>query len=144
MENGFMKKTSNIVFVDMPKNYAGIVAIFPLRPIHDKVDLENATEITDAMAGHDLTPDQEDYFDVLVTLIEHYERAHVPQPKLHHDALGNLKFLMEQHGMNASDLGRLLGQRELGSKLVRGERELSKAHIRKLAEHFHVSPAVFV
>ena len=75
------------------------------------------------MAGHKLTRDQEDYFAVLVTLIEQYERAHVPQPKLEHDPLGNLKFLMEQHGMNAADLGRLLGQRELGSKLVRGERE---------------------
>jgi HTH-type transcriptional regulator/antitoxin HigA len=139
-----MKKSSHVVFADFPRDYAEMVAAFPLRPIHDRVDLENATKIADAMAGHDFTPDQEDYFGVLVTLIEQYERAHVEQPKLVHDALGNLKFLMEQHGMTASDLGRLLGQREIGSKLVRGERELSKAHIRKLAEHFHVSAAVFV
>ena len=139
-----MKKTSHIVFADLPTDYAGLVAVHPLRPIHDKVDLENATAMADAMAGHALTRDQEDYFAVLVTLIDQYERAHVPQRNVVHDPVGNLKFLMEQHGMNASDLGRLLGQREVGSKLVRGEREMSKAHIRKLAEHFHVSVAVFV
>ena len=139
-----MKKASQLRFADLPRNYKELVAHFPLRPIHDKIDLDNATEIADAMAGHEFTRDQEDYFDVLVTLIDQYEQAHLPQPELNHDPLGNLKFLMEQHGMTASDLGRLLGQRELGSKLIRGERELSKTHIRKLAEHFHVSPAAFV
>ena len=58
--------------------------------------------------------------------------------------MGNLTFLMEQHQMNASDLGRLLGQRELGSKLLREERQLSKTMIVKLADHFHVSPAYFL
>ena len=46
--------------------------------------------------------------------------------------------------MSVSDLGRLLGQRELGSKLLREERQLSKTIIVKLADHFHVSPAYFL
>ena len=37
--------------------------------------------------------------------------------------------------MSASDLGRLLGQRELGPKIVSGARELSKENIRKLMRH---------
>ncbi|MBI2925002.1 MAG: hypothetical protein HYY24_04765 [Verrucomicrobia bacterium] len=51
------------------------------RPIRDKVDLENVTEVTDAMAGHDLTPDQEDYFDLLCRLIADYEGEHSPPPR---------------------------------------------------------------
>ena len=137
-------RVANMIFADMPKDYEGLVRLFPLRPLYDKADLENATEIADAMAGHDFSKDQEDYFVVLTTMIDQYERANVPQPRRKHDPLGNLIFLTEQHQMNASDLGRLLGQRELGSKLLRGERELSKAHIRKLANHFHVSPAMFM
>ena len=134
----------SLAFKNIPKDYNVLIRLFPLRPIHDRIDLTNATEMADALAGHGLSPDQEDYFTVLVTLMVSYEQAHVPQPRRKHDPMGNLEFLMEQHKMNASDLRRLLGQRELGSKLLRGERDLSKANICKLAEHFHVSPACFL
>jgi HTH-type transcriptional regulator / antitoxin HigA len=145
MEGELMKKTaSRLIFSAMPTEYQGLIALFPLRPIHDRVDLANATEIADAMAGHDLTPDQEDYFDVLTTLMNEYERAHGAPPLRQHDPIGNLEFLMDQHGLTASDVGRILGQRELGSKILRGDRELSKAHIRTLADYFHVNAGVFV
>ncbi|MEI7766900.1 MAG: hypothetical protein WCJ97_05630 [Phycisphaerae bacterium] len=140
-----MKQTMTpMAYTQLPKDYAGLVRMYPLRPLHDQVDADNATEFTDAMAGHELTPDQADYFAVLTTLLNEYERTRSPQPRRRHDPVGNLVFLMEQHQMNASDLGRLLGQRELGSKLLRRQRQLSKAIITKLAEHFHVSPACFL
>lgn len=50
---------------------------------------------------------------------------------------------MEESGMNANDLGKLLGHRQLGSAILRGERNPSKKHIKILSEHFHVSPANF-
>ena len=46
--------------------------------------------------------------------------------------------------MTASALGGLLGNRSIGSKLLRGERELSKAHIRRLCERFKVSADLFL
>jgi HTH-type transcriptional regulator/antitoxin HigA len=55
-----------------------------------------------------------------------------------------LKHLLDSNEMNASQLGELLGNRSLGSKILRGERELSKTHIRLLAERFKVSPALFL
>ena len=52
---------------------------------------------------------------------------------------------MEQSGINGSRLGELLGgNRSLGEKILRGERELSKAYIRTLAAHFKVSPGLFL
>ena len=54
-----MKTTQNkIEFAGLPKDYNGLCRILAPRPIHDKIDFENVTEITDAMAGHKLTPDQ--------------------------------------------------------------------------------------
>jgi antitoxin component HigA of HigAB toxin-antitoxin module len=50
----------------------------------------------------------------------------------------------KDRGMNASDLGRLVGKRSLGLKILNGDRGLSKAHIKILAKHFHVSPAVLL
>ncbi len=60
------------------------------------------------------------------------------------DPLTTLKYLMDQNGMRATDLGRLLGNRGLASLILHGRRQLSKAHIRKLSEHFKVSPALFL
>ena len=130
-------------FRQLPKDYAGLVRAFPLRPLHDRVDLKNATEIVDAMAGHDLTPDQEDYLDVLSDLVQKYEEAHWPVRRRSSTPLERLQYLVEQAGMTASDLGRLLGNRGLGSLILRGHRQLSKTHIRILADHFRLDPGYF-
>jgi antitoxin component HigA of HigAB toxin-antitoxin module len=42
------------------------------------------------------------------------------------------------------DPGKLIGSKANATLILKGQRELSKAHIRKLAEYFHVSPAVFI
>jgi HTH-type transcriptional regulator/antitoxin HigA len=59
--------------------------------------------------------------------------------------LDSLKHLLEENQMNASDLARLLGvHQSLGSKILKGERSLTVAHIRKLAERFTVNPGLFL
>jgi HTH-type transcriptional regulator/antitoxin HigA len=130
-------------FRRMPKDYAGLVRMLPPRPIHDKVDLANATEILDAMAGHDLTADQEDYLDVLSDLVQKYEAEHEAALRAESTPVERLRYLVEESGMSASDLGRLLGNRGLGSLVLRGQRQLSKAHIRILADHFRLDPGYF-
>jgi antitoxin component HigA of HigAB toxin-antitoxin module len=55
-----------------------------------------------------------------------------------------LRYVVETAGMSASDLGRLLGNRGLGSTLLSGKRELSKNHICILADHFHLDAAYFL
>ena len=55
-----------------------------------------------------------------------------------------IRSLMEEHGMSESDLGRLLGDRSLGHRILSGERELSKVHIRVLANHFSLNPAALL
>jgi len=141
-----MKTTATkIEFARLPKDYAGLCRLLTPRPIHDKVDLENVTEITDAMAGHKLTPDQEDYFDLLCRLIEDYEKEHLQlgTPKV--TALDALQHLLDAHAMSAADLARLLGvHRTLGGMILRGERRLTLAHVRTLARHFSVSADLFL
>ncbi len=128
----------------MPKKYSELVKLMPPRTIHDDVDLENVTEIIDRLAVLDHpTKDQADYLETLSTLIAVYENARHPIDVSRLGPLETLKFLLKEHELNASDLGRLLGQRQLGSAILRGDRQLSKSHIVKLAAHFGVSPNVF-
>jgi len=141
-----MKKThANLEFARLPKDYAGLCRILAPRPIHDKVEFDNVTEITDAMAGHELTPDQEDYFDLLCRLIEDHEEEHaqLDAPKV--TVLEALQHLLDAHGLNAADLARLLGvHRTLGAMILRGERKLTLNHVRTLARHFAVSADMFL
>ena len=142
-----MKSTSTsaiLSFDRVPKDWAGLTMLLPLRPVRDGVELQNATEVIDAMAGHDLTPDQDDYLDALSTLAMAYENEHHPAEVRRLRPLEALRYLVEQSGMTASALGELLGNRSLGSKLLRGHRQLSKTHIRVLGRHFKVRADLFL
>jgi antitoxin component HigA of HigAB toxin-antitoxin module len=140
-----MKTATQLRFEVMPKDYTGLCQILTPRPIHDKVDYENVTEITDAMAGHKLTADQEDYFDLLCRLIEDYEKEHAQLDTLKVTGLEMLQHLLEAHDMSAADLARLLGvHRTLGAMILRGERQLTLAHVQKLSSHFGVSADLFL
>jgi HTH-type transcriptional regulator/antitoxin HigA len=51
---------------------------------------------------------------------------------------------MEQRGLRQADLLPVFGSRSVASDVLAGKREPSKAHIRKLADFFHVSPELFL
>jgi antitoxin component HigA of HigAB toxin-antitoxin module len=138
------KTTTKSAFKHLPRDYAGLVAMLPPRPIHDSVDYDNAAEMIDRLAGFDLNADQEDYLDALSTFVEAYERDRFLPDESRMTPLAALKFLMGEHGMTASDLGRLLGNRTLGAAVLGGRRGLSKTHIQKLAGHFKVEPRLFL
>lgn len=129
----------------MPKTSAGLIKMWVPRPVRDEVDLKNATEIVDRLAVlDDPTPDQVDYLEVLAALIEAYERQHHEIDVSHVGPVEALRFLLDEHGMNGSDLGRLLGSRQLGSAILRGRRSLSKSHIKTIAEYFNVNASLFL
>lgn len=129
----------------IPKTWDALTKMRPLRPIRDEVDSDNATEVLDMMAGHDLNKDQTDYFDALATLVAAHEAEHHAIDVSHISGLRSLKSLLEDHDMNASDLARLLGvHRSLGSKILGGERALTVSHMRTLGAHFKVNPSLFM
>ncbi len=129
----------------MPKTYPELVKLMPPRTIHDDIDLTNVTEIVDRLAVLDHpTRDQADYLETLSTLVAAYEDVHHPIDVSRLGPLETLTFLLKERGLSASDLGRILGQRQLGSAILGGRRQLSKTHIRKLAAYFGVSPGVFL
>jgi HTH-type transcriptional regulator / antitoxin HigA len=140
-----MKTKTKIRFQDLPKDYAALCRVWLPRPIHDAVEYDNTAEVTDAMAlwQDDFTRDQADYFDLLCSLIEEYDAEHVKWPKVKGREI--LQHLLEEHDLVAADLSRILGgSRNLGAMILRGDRNLTLAHVRKLAAHFKVSPELFI
>lgn len=128
----------------LPETWDELTAELPLRPIHDDVAYDNAVEILDRLAVLDeRTDDQEDYLETLSGLVERYDDEHFAIDSKY-SPVEALSYLCEQNNMTASALGELLGNRSLGSKVLRGARQLSKEHIRRLCGHFAVSSDLFL
>jgi len=127
--------------------YLALIDIFPLRPLRSDRDYDAAAAVLDTLAVRpegSLDLGEQDYFDTLTMLMEAYDLEHHGLHAQQRDPIAMLKYLMQESGMTQADLGRLLGNRALASLILHGHRDLSKSHIRKLAGHFRVSPAVFL
>ena len=116
------------------------------RPIHDKVGYENTLAVIGALAGRALNDEQEDYLDLLSTLVETYEDdmlkdelASLPR------GLTMLQYICDENSINGVELGRILNVgRAQASLLLKGSRNLTVAHLKRLSEHFKVSSQLFM
>ncbi len=130
---------------DIPKTYRELCAAYLPRPIHDAAQDEEATAMMNALAIFTrLNAEQRDYLDVLTEFVDDYDKGKkIRWPKI--SGLDSLKHLLEENGMNAADLSRILGtSRNLGAMILRGERQLTLTHVRTLAKHFSVSADLFL
>ena len=134
-------------YADVPKTYRDLCQLYLPRPIHDHHEDAAATEMMNALAVFEtLNADQRDYLNALTEFVDAYDKARLKaQPWPEVSGLAALKHLLDEHDLAAADLSRLLGgSRNLGAMILRGERNLTLAHIRKLAVHFKVSPELFI
>lgn len=107
-------------------------------------DAENGAAIKELEAysfAENPTPEEEAYCEVLTTLIEQYEKRYRLSITL--DPVETLKVLMENRGLKQADLVPEIDSKSHVSEILSGTRELSKSHILKLSNFFHVSPKVF-
>jgi HTH-type transcriptional regulator/antitoxin HigA len=134
-----MKTTSTLKSSDLPKTYAGLMALHVPRPIHDSVSYENAVEIVHALAGFKLNRDQEDFLELMTKLVEDYERETVTEP-LPVKGVETVKFLLAENGLTGDDFGRIIGvDRSIAYRILKGTRNLTADHIKKLSVRFAVS-----
>jgi HTH-type transcriptional regulator/antitoxin HigA len=129
---------------DLPETFEKLCRMHLPRTIRDKVDYENTAEIVDRLAVRERrSAGQEEYLETLSQLIEAYDNANF-QVAVQTNPLEAIKYLMEAHSLNASDLGRILGNRSLGGAILRGDRQISKENAIKLAAHFKLNPGLFI
>jgi HTH-type transcriptional regulator/antitoxin HigA len=140
-----MIRTKLLAKRSLPAQFASLVALMPPRVIRDETDYDRAIAFMDCLlARPKLSNGQREFFETWSLLIADYEQKHHAIQTSDIGGLDILRHLLSENEMTASDLGELLGNRSLGSKILRGERELSKAHLRILAERFRVSPGLFI
>ena len=113
-----------------------------LRPLHDEADYDQALREVERLWDSAAGSPEDDRLQVLVLLIEAYEREHHPiDPP---DPADAIRVRMEQSNLTAADLASLLGvsRRRVGAAL-RGE-SMTLPMIRLLVERLGISADVLV
>ena len=80
----------------------------------------------------------EKYEDSLEDMIEFEKDVDALDP-----AVSTLRVIMDQNNLAYADLKEEIGSKSLVSQIINGNRSLTKDHIRKLSDRFHVSPELF-
>lgn len=122
--------------------YVELLTTFPPRPIRTEEDLIATQSIIDSLLDQrELTPEERDYLHVLGTLVEEYECDHVEIPDIYGVEL--LRALLIEFDLRQKDLVPVFKAESIVSEVLSGQRQLTLAHVQKLAEFFHVSPTAF-
>ena len=124
-------------------SYIDLLQAFPPRPIKSDEELLAAHNTIDSLIDNaPLTLDEQDYLDLLGTLVYEYEQTKEPVSDIYGIEL--LKALMEEYGVSEKDLIPVLKTESIVSDILTEKCILTITHIQKLAEFFHLSPAVFL
>jgi HTH-type transcriptional regulator/antitoxin HigA len=126
-------------------SYLRLVQAFPLRPIRNDAESEEATRILERLVVRDhLDSGEADYAQVLTTLVEQYDSANHPMPARSASPLEVLKHLAEAHGLSVAALGGIVGSKSAASMILSGQRSISKAQAKRLGAHFGIDAGVFI
>jgi len=137
---------STITKKSLPKTLKALVDEYLPTSIGNEKEYDRALKLLDRLMGlPKLTKGQLTYLNTLCDLVQVYEEEHHKIDPSDIAGLDMLKFLMEDRKMTATDLGKLLGgSSSLGSKILKGQRNLTLEHVKILAKHFNISPDTFI
>ena len=103
-----------------------------LKPIRSDLDLKRVLERVDELWGAKPGTAKGDELDILMLLVEQYEKERFPIPAS--DPIEAIKFLMEQNQLSRMDLEPYIGARGRVSEVLNGKRNLTLPMIKRLHE----------
>jgi HTH-type transcriptional regulator/antitoxin HigA len=107
-----------------------------IHPIKTEADYEATLKGIGGLMGAEADSPHGDQLDVLVTLVEAYERAHysIDFP----DPIEAIKFRMEQEGLSVEDLVPVIGRKNRVYEVLARKRPLTLRMIEGLHETFSI------
>jgi HTH-type transcriptional regulator / antitoxin HigA len=113
-----------------------------VKPIRTEQDYVIALRRIEALWGAATASPEGDELDVLVTLVEAYEREHYPVDLP--DPIEAIKFRLEQTGKDYRELIGVIGQRTRVYEVMRRARPLSLNMIRRLHDELGIPAEVLI
>lgn len=131
------------------KDFTHVAA--PLLYLHDDEAYEDAMNMVEylmELVGDDHGKPENLFITLLGQAIQEYEARDEEIVNFMKESLKEkadvavLRFLIEQHNLTLSDLPEI-GHKSLVSKILSGDRNLTKSHIDKLTKRFNIDPNLF-
>jgi len=107
-----------------------------IRPIKTEADYRMTLREIETLMSAESGSEAGDRLDVLVTLVEAYERKHFPMDLP--DAVEAIRFRMEQQGLTIDDLVPAIGQRNRVYEVLARRRPLTVRMIQALNKAFNI------
>jgi HTH-type transcriptional regulator/antitoxin HigA len=113
-----------------------------IKPIRNARDHDHALREIERLWGTPRGTRESDRLEVLVALVDAYERMHYPiDPP---DPIDAVRFRLEQQGVDQRALIGVIGNRTRVYEVMRGDRGLSLAMIRRLHKRFGIPAEVLI
>lgn len=125
-------------------SYMKLVRRFPLKPLKNDREHAEAVRLIEELFGHKLDHGASDYLDTLILLTNKYEEEHHTPGGASMTPQELLKAIMSANGMTQSQMGQIIGSESAVSMFLKGERGLSKSHIKALVSRFRIDAAMFL
>ena len=113
-----------------------------IKPIKTEADHAAALHEIERLWGADEGTSEGDRLEVLTTLVEAYEQAHFPLDAP--DPIEAIKFRLEQQGADKKTLVGVIGNRTRVYEVLRRDRALSLAMIRRLNQTLNIPAEVLI
>ncbi len=113
-----------------------------IEPVVDEISHKKALERIEALWDVPDGTSESDELEALVTLVEAYERKHVPIPVP--DPIQSILVRMEDLGWNRKDFDTLIGSKKRASEVLEGRRALTLRMIRKIHQQMSIPLEVLI
>jgi HTH-type transcriptional regulator / antitoxin HigA len=139
--NNFQRRNI-LMLITERKRYMDLLNEFPPRPIKSEQEFVAIQKVVDVLLdAKQLSTDQKEYLNLLGMIIYEYEEKKIKIPDIY--GVDLLNVLIDEWGLKQKELIPIFKTESIVSAVLNGHRQLTVEHIQKLAEFFHVSPAVF-
>ena len=107
-----------------------------IKPIRSKTSYKKTLKLIESLMSARANTPEGDHLDILVTLVEAYERTHFPMDLP--DAVEAIKFRMEQAGLTVKDLEPVTGRSNRVYEVLSRRRPLTLRMIEGLHKRFGI------
>ncbi len=126
------------------ERYKELLCQYQPKVIKSEADNETALKVVEQLMHSDnRTPEENELYDLLVTLIEKFEQEYY-QPGVTSTPQSILHFLMEQKGILQEDLATVLGSKDIAEKVLDGKLDISQERAKVLGHFFNVDSSLFI
>lgn len=127
-----------------PDKYSKLLAHYQPKLIRTEEENEKALAVVEElMHRQNRSPEENELYDLLITLIEKFEREFYA-PGETSTPHSMLLFLMEQQEIKPDDLVDVIGAQEVVAEIIEGKREITQEQVKAIAEFFKIAPSLFV